>query len=351
MRVLSIATLCLLACLAFEVNSADAAHWKVGVAKTNITPTRLMWMSGYGSRTAPAQGKRTDLWGKALALEDADGNRAVLVTTDLVGIDRELSQRICQALERRFQLPRAAVALTVSHTHTGPVVSRNLAPMYDLNDEQQRHVVEYADRLVQQLVAVVGQALDDLQPARVSYEAGFSSMAVNRRNNPEKEVPARRLDGDLVGPVDHRVPVLAVRDLDNKLRAVVFGYACHATVLNDQLWSGDWPGYAQMEIERRHPEAIAMFWAGCGGDQNPLPRRRVELAEQYGRQLADAVETALEGPMRPLSPHLRTQYEEIALPLDAVPSRDELKRLAERDKGFGGATGKRSLPVASCEWT
>ena len=29
-----------------------------------------------------------------------------------------------------------------------------------------------------------------------------------------------------------------------------------------------------------------MFWAGCGADQNPLPRRTVELAEKYGRQMA-----------------------------------------------------------------
>lgn len=55
--------------------------------------------------------------------------------------------------------------------------------------------------------------------------------------------------GQLVGPVDHDVPVLSVRTAEGKLRAVVFGYACHATVLSLMDWSGDWPGFAQLEVE------------------------------------------------------------------------------------------------------
>src|SRR5580704_12994370 len=75
-----------------------AATWKAGVAKVNITPEKLMWMSGYGDRTKPAQGKLTDLWAKALVLEDPDGKRVVLVTMDLVGIPRDLSQAVCAEL-------------------------------------------------------------------------------------------------------------------------------------------------------------------------------------------------------------------------------------------------------------
>ena len=35
---------------------------------------------------------------------------------------------------------------------------------------------------------------------------------------------------------DHAVPVLAARDPQGKLKGVVFGYACHATVLSYQKW-------------------------------------------------------------------------------------------------------------------
>ena len=47
-----------------------------------------MWMAGYAARDKPAEGKMTDLWAKALVLEDPAGKRAVLITLDLVGIDR-----------------------------------------------------------------------------------------------------------------------------------------------------------------------------------------------------------------------------------------------------------------------
>src|SRR5688500_8376475 len=71
--------------------ASAADSWKAGVAKANITPDTYMWMAGYAARTRPADGKMTELWAKALAVEDAAGQRAVLVTLDLVGIDRALS--------------------------------------------------------------------------------------------------------------------------------------------------------------------------------------------------------------------------------------------------------------------
>ena len=77
-----------------------ADGWKAAAAKTNITPARFMPMSGYASRGARhADGKLTDLWAKALVIEDEQGERAVLVTFDLIGIDRGLSASICAALQ------------------------------------------------------------------------------------------------------------------------------------------------------------------------------------------------------------------------------------------------------------
>ena len=38
---------------------------------------------------------------------------------------------------------------------------------------------------------------------------------------------------------------------------------------------------------------MALFWTGCGGDANPLPRSKIELCQKYGRELAGAVEDVL----------------------------------------------------------
>jgi hypothetical protein len=304
--------------------AADSPGWTAGVARINITPETPMWMSGYASRTRPAEGKLLDLWAKALALCDPAGRRAVLVTMDLVGIDRELATAVCQDLKARHGLERSSILLAVSHTHTGPVVGRNLAPMYDLDATQHRLVREYTNSLHGKLLAVVKDALGNLAAAQLACANGRAGFAVNRRNNKEAEVTALRAAGKLKGPVDHDVPVLSVTDAQGRLRAIVFGYACHATVLSAYQWSGDYPGFAQQELELAHPGALALFWAGCGADQNPLPRRSVALAQDYGRQLADAVEAVLRQARTPVQGSLATTYTEIPLPFSELPSRDQL---------------------------
>jgi hypothetical protein len=112
------------------------AEWKAGVAKVKITPDKPMWMSGYASRDKPAEGTLHDLWAKALALEDDAGKRSVIITLDLVGIPRELSVEVRDAIQKKHSLNRDAIILSCSHTHTGPVVRGNLDTMYGLDEKQ-----------------------------------------------------------------------------------------------------------------------------------------------------------------------------------------------------------------------
>ncbi len=298
--------------------------WKAGVARVCITPKQYMWMSGYAARTHPATGKLHDLWAKALAVEDPGGHRVVLVTMDLVGIPREVSTAVCDELKRRHQLPREAVLLSVSHTHSGPVLRQNLMTMYDLDETQRRYVNEYTDELKKNLVSVVGDALARLAPADLAWGTSRVGFAVNRRNNKEAEVPKLLAEGKVRGPFDHDVPVLAVRNVRGQLTAVVCGYACHATVLDGYQWSGDYPGNAQIELEKAHPGAVALFWAGCGADQNPIPRRQVSLSQKYGKELAEAVDAVLARKLTPVTGRLAATYTEIELPFDTLPTRDKL---------------------------
>ena len=264
--------------LLLTAGGASAADWKAGVAKTKITPSEFMLMAGYGSRTEPANGKLTDLWAKALVLEDERGSCGVVVTLDLVGIDRTLSAKICETLKTKHGLARKQISICTSHTHTGPAVGMNLAPLHYLvaTPKQQKQIEAYSLTVHDKVVSVVGSAIDNIQPAKLSWGNGRSTFAVNRRENkPYGKVAQWRTEGALKGPVDHDVPVLAVRDNDGQLKSLLFGYACHSTTLAVRQWSGDYPGYAQIELEKRHPDCVAMFWAGCGADQNPLPRAQL----------------------------------------------------------------------------
>lgn len=303
--------------------AADA--WKAGAGRAVITPPEPMWMSGYASRDKPAFGRSTDLWAKVAVLEDSSGERVVLITLDLVGIDRVTSREICDELAQSHGLKRSQIAIATSHTHSGPVVRSNLNAMYGLDAYNQQLVTRYAEFLKRNVSVAVREAFESLAPAVIRYGMGQVSFAVNRRNNREADVPALRSAGQLVGPVDHSAPVLSIRSPEGSLRAVIFGYACHATVLSLFDWSGDWPGFAQIEVENAHPEAIAMFWAGCGADQNPLPRRTVEFAREYGRQMAAGVERVLQSPMPEVQGGLKSAYREIPLALDQLPSRKQIE--------------------------
>jgi hypothetical protein len=314
--------------------------WKAGAAKIKITPERPMWMSGYGNRTKPAEGTLAELWAKALALEDARGNRAVLVTLDLVGIDRGTSARVCQALQQRYGLRRDRIALNVSHTHCGPVIGENLKPTWFLDAAGWELVNQYTTELEQKIVNVVGQALERLAPASLSYGNGMTDFAVNRRANKQADAARLRELGQLKGPNDFDVPVLAVRGVQGELLAAAFGYACHATTLNIYQWNGDYPGFAQAQLEREHPGAIALFWAGCGADQNPLPRGAIEQARAYGGRLAAAVDAMLAKHLKPVSGRLESKYEEIPLPLARLPTREDLERDLHSSNKYAASRAK-----------
>lgn len=307
---------------------AGESSWKAGTARAIITPSQPMWMSGYGGRTKPAEGTLTDLWVKVLALEAADGHRAVILSFDLLGIPQSIYDNTCKALQEKYGLDRSQIMLNSSHTHTGPVLRGALYDIYPLDDHQRELVEHYSTKLEKTIVRVVGEAFSKLEAATLSSGQGTCTVAVNRRNNLEPNVPELRKNNALKGPIDHSVPVLAVHNSDGKLKAVVFGYACHNTVLSFYQWSGDYSGFAQIELEKRHPGVTAMFYMGCGADQNPLPRRKVEQAKHYGARLATAVDKALDQSMEQLKPSLKTAHAFTTLNLDGSLTRDELKKMA-----------------------
>ena len=305
--------------------------WKAGVAKADITPTQPLWAAGYGSRTNPADGQFTALWVKALALEDGEGHRGVILTSDLLGIPQSIYLHTCAALKQRFGLTPDQVILSASHTHCAPVLRGALYDIYPFDDSALPGIENYSVELETKIVDTIGRAFADLSPARLAAGQGMAAFAVNRRNNLEAEVPKLIAEGALKGPVDHAVPVLAVYRAEGPLKAVLFGYACHNTVMDFCKWSGDYAGIAQIALERSHPGATAMFFMGCGGDQNPLPRRELFLAERYGEMLAAAVEEVLLAPPRTLPPELRTTMETITLPLGPSPTQAELEAFKTAD--------------------
>ncbi len=319
----------------FPVGVAKAeepnVEWKAGAAVVEITPEKPMWMAGYAARTKPAEGTANPLNAKVLVIEDTSGARLVIVTNDLIGVDRSMRDRLTAKVAAKHQIPPSAVLINASHTHCGPELRLAASPIDELQEERSRVALEYQETLLEKWIDAVDQAIDRLAPVKLGYTHGRCGVSMNRR------FPAGNLQFTNApfpdGIVDQSVPVLKVSSMDNKLVAILFGYACHNTTLSFYEWCGDYAGFAQAALEEDHPGATALFMMGCGGDQNPYPRGTLELAKQHGRSLANAVNAALSTQaIRELHGPLRIGYEDITLKYAPPPSREELtSRLGARD--------------------
>ena len=84
-------------------------------------------MAGYGSRTKPAEGKEMDLWIKVLALEDARGHRAIILSGDLLGFPQSIYQHTCAALKEKFALEPDQILLSrIAHALLARIARRAL---------------------------------------------------------------------------------------------------------------------------------------------------------------------------------------------------------------------------------
>lgn len=340
-RLLNVAVCLVL--VASQTLLADEPTWKAGLARRVITPATSVWLAGYSGKRAP-EATLHDIYVKALALEAPGGPPVVLLTSDFQGVPHSMSDRLFAKLKERCGLERTQVMFTFSHNHCGPRLGDDLVDYYPVEEEQVRLVDEYTDRMIERCVDLVEEALKSLAPAKLEVGRGMATFAVNRRNNREADVPQLQADGTpLKGPVDHTVPVMKISRPTGDVIGILFGYACHPTTLSWNQWCGDYPGFAQLELEKRHPGAMALFVNTCGGDQNPLPRRKVELCEKYGLLLADGVDQGLKGPMRSVKPQLRTAFNLLPLPYLSVVSREELQGLVSDTNAIRARWAKRML--------
>ena len=310
---------------------AQRQQCKAGVASAAITPAESMWMAGYAARKGPSEGKVHDLWAKALALEDERGKRVVIVTVELIGIPRPTRDWMEKQVEARFKLPPESLLLNASHTHCGPVIRESRYSIYGntvygLSPEQIEQSNQYVEQLQRRLLRLVGRALDNLAPAHLGYTHARAGFAMNRRSKTET---GYRIAPNPDGPVDHDIPVLRVDSPDGKLRAVVFGYACHCTTMSFNNFCGDYAGFAQEYLQQAYPDVTALFIAGCGGDQNPYPRRELEYCKQHGRALANGVETALSSQSKPVRGPIKAVLETVTLEFTEPPGREQLREKAK----------------------
>jgi hypothetical protein len=266
-RLLSFLFVILMADLAGQVEAQETeSGWRIGLARARITPDQPIRMAGYSDRAQPSQSVSSDLYAKAMALEDRNGHRALLITADIIGFTERLSGPICKRLQTSTGLERKSILLNAAHNHCGPVILADPSLVeedleHPFGEVQRKRVFDYNRKLEDDLVRIGEESLRNLKPARLSWGAGVAQFVMNRR---EFTVHGIILGVNPRGPVDRTVPVMRVEDPGGQLLAVLFGAACHCTTLNGDYVSidGEYAGYAQSYLEHKFPETQAMFITG-----------------------------------------------------------------------------------------
>ncbi|MCE5229342.1 neutral/alkaline non-lysosomal ceramidase N-terminal domain-containing protein [bacterium] len=293
--------------------------FRIGAAAADITPTKSMNMSGYGTRNKKSVGTYQPLHVKALTIDD--GRRPVLfLAADIVEWDgmsqtNGMAARLRNVLREKYGLEPDQFVMNAAHNHCGPA----------LKDP------EYNNQLVEKVVDVVGRALKSAREGRLYFGRTHCDFAVNRRS--------MDMQGNYIwqvinryGPHDHEVIVLKAVDMQGKPIAVAFNYGCHPITMGGYRFGGDYVGFAMEAIEKEIPGATALFLQGCEGDtrpdcpdpNNPLIFRssliEVDAPDParpagFGRKLAAAVIERLRAPMEPVSGEIHTGFTTYQLPM------------------------------------
>lgn len=308
----------------FVVQAADRL-WQVGVAAIDITPSYSIRLTGYASRKTESEGVAQSLFAKAIVIGSDQEQPVALITVDNCGVPATVRDEVARRLLKKAHLQPDRLALCSTHTHCGPWLEGFAPNIFggSIPEDQQSRVRRYTLELTDALEKVVLKAMQERKPGHLKRGQTSAGFAANRRTKG--------------GPVDHSLPVLCVTAPDGSLRAIFTSYACHCTTLGGEFNTicGDWAGYAQEDLQREHPGAIALVGLGCAGDANPDPRSKLELAQQYGQEIASAVNKLLGGEMFAVNGDLVCRAKKIELPYDELPTRAEWEMLAQQTNFVG----------------
>ncbi|RMF45379.1 MAG: hypothetical protein D6753_00255 [Planctomycetota bacterium] len=277
---------------------AAEATWRVGFAKSDITPTEPVRLSGYASRTGPHQGVADRLFARAMVVQSSGGEEPplVLVSLDAIMVTRGMTAEVAQWVRQRHGVPRSHLVLASTHSHAAPHLDGGLENLFStpLSDSEQEASRQYTRRLIGLIQETIDHAMAERRPANIALGEGRADFAVNRRLLRDGKWVG--FGEHLEGVVDRRVRVWKVTTPEGALLGGAFMYACHCTTLGAyEKVSGDWAGLAASGLEAEFSGTVFLPVIGCGADANPHPRGTYELAQQHAAEMIAAVRGVLQG--------------------------------------------------------
>lgn len=301
---------------------------KAGFGKRSISPAIGSPLAGFAARKGMCQGIHDELFARALVVEN-DSTAIALISLDVLAVGSDFVEKTRRAIAARVPLEPAAILISSTHTHAGPVtISTFVNPDESLD-------LHYMAQLGDAIVGAVETAWQTRFAARTGVGTGtIEGFGVNRRSKDGK-------------PVDPEIAIVKIDDAQGRTKAVLINYGCHPTVLgpDNLLASGDFPNPAIDRVEEQlGPDSFAMYVNGAQGDISVghsselsaigviTPGRTFERAAELGHQLGDAVLRALPGIATRASSYLHFETLTAGLPIKPYPNAKQTEQ-ALREAG------------------
>ncbi len=214
--------LALAACLPLLSDGPAFGAFRAAIAMRDVTPEKLLPVSGGVGPSEPVTRKIGQLTVRALVLEN-EGTRIALCSTDFLGFPGVL----CDKVRARVpSIPAQNILIGATHTHSAP-------DCYGFPDQTGKTAadLEYIDGVCARLADAINEAVERLRPARVKIATGKAQGKIAYNYYAEQLY-------------DPRCSVLQFLDTDGRPFATFVNYACHPEVIGpDQgIMSPDFVG-------------------------------------------------------------------------------------------------------------
>ena len=276
---------------------------KTGYSKICINPPYGAPVCGYYEQRF-VKGMLDDLFVRAVAFDDGE-KRAVVITLDLCVMAQTYYDAFKDAIVSATGLDRDAIYITLSHSHTSPVIGKDFA-------SENRSSEAYDEFLTTSVRDAAIYALSDLAESKFSFaETEAKGISFVRRyrmkdgsvaTNPG--VLNENIDHPLGKPNESLKIVKIEREGKDDILLVNFG--THADCVGGEYISNDYVGKTCEALETALPGTKVVFLVGAQGDVNhvnvnPTPEqaalsvidfdsvpRGIKHAEYMGRVIAGA---------------------------------------------------------------
>lgn len=281
---------------------------KAGVISIDITPQMGAPLAGNPRPVNAAQGVHDPIAANIICLDDGN-TRVFLIGMDLLGVEVDTCQKICDGITRLTGVPAQNIMISATHTHSGPNAPRLYYSAYEdpnVLEKESAEVEIYLEHLVEKVVAGAAAAAEKLEECTLSFgQASDGRFSHNRR--------LRMKDGSicmifepyqlenivcLSDPVSaDTVSVLKITSQDGKILALYVHYATHPAIACglDFLVSRDFPGWMTDSLKAQYGEDLVVLYAnGAEGNMAvPSPEEgfhnTFEECARVGTQLAQTV--------------------------------------------------------------